>query len=170
MFEPPDSFHISAAIGWIELGNYLEAGEELDKISHQHKSHPAVLNIRYAIYAAAKKWGEAAAIATALVEMQPKDPGHWLNLAYAARRKPQGSLAEAKSILEKAAQLFPREPTLFFNLACYDSQLGNLPEAKRWWDCAIETGDKEELEQMMMGDPDLDPLRKEYGLSPAKIF
>lgn len=168
MLEPPDSFHISAAIGWLELGNHLEASEELEKISQQLKAHPGVLNIRHAICAAAKKWHEAAAIATALVEMQPKDPGHWMNLAYAARRKPQSSLDEAKSILEKAAQLFPQEATIFFNLACYDSQLGNLPEAKHWWDCAIETGDKEALEQMMMVDPDLDPFRKEYGLPPVK--
>jgi hypothetical protein len=27
--DPPDTFHLSAAIGWLELGNWQEANEEL---------------------------------------------------------------------------------------------------------------------------------------------
>ena len=33
--EPPDSFHLLAAQGWLELGNHVEANEELDKITPQ---------------------------------------------------------------------------------------------------------------------------------------
>jgi hypothetical protein len=31
--EPPDSLHLLAAQGWLELGNHLEANEELEKIT-----------------------------------------------------------------------------------------------------------------------------------------
>ena len=31
--QPPDSYYLRAAIGWLELGNHLEANEELEKIA-----------------------------------------------------------------------------------------------------------------------------------------
>jgi hypothetical protein len=31
--EPPDSIHLEAAQGWLELGNHIEADEELEKTS-----------------------------------------------------------------------------------------------------------------------------------------
>lgn len=52
--EPPDSFHLRAAIGWIELGNCLEANEELENISPSMRVHPDVLNLRWHICAKAK--------------------------------------------------------------------------------------------------------------------
>jgi hypothetical protein len=33
--KPPDSVHLKAAEGWLELGNHLEANEELENISPQ---------------------------------------------------------------------------------------------------------------------------------------
>ena len=43
---PPDSFHLKAAEGWFELGNHLEANEELEKIAPKLRVHPDVLEIR----------------------------------------------------------------------------------------------------------------------------
>ena len=31
----PDSKHLEAAQGWLELGNYVEADSELDQIAHK---------------------------------------------------------------------------------------------------------------------------------------
>lgn len=161
---PPDSFHYSAALGWLELGNHLEANEELEKITPKFRAHPDVLNVRYAIYAAAKKWNEADTIAQTLVEQIPTEPGHWINLAYATRRKTNGSIIEAKGIFEKAASIFPAAPIIFYNLACYESQLGDLPKAKQWLDRALDCGDKKTIQRMILDDPDLEPLRKHYSL------
>jgi hypothetical protein len=30
--QPPDSHHVHAALGWLELGNHIEADAELDNI------------------------------------------------------------------------------------------------------------------------------------------
>lgn len=149
-------------IGWLELGNYLEANEELEKITPQLRAHPDVLKIRYEIYAAAQKWNEAHTIAQALVEIVRTNVENWLCLAYSARRKPTGSIEEAKKILQEAALLFPTEETIFFNLACYDSQLGNLAEAKRWIDMAYQFGDRQTIQRMVLNDPDLEPLRSSF--------
>ena len=42
----PDHFHLLAAQGWIELGNHLEANEELEKISPELRAYPLVLEMR----------------------------------------------------------------------------------------------------------------------------
>lgn len=57
--EPPDSHHLMAAKGWLELDNYLAANEELEKIAPGLKAHPLVLFTRCDIYVKAKKWDYA---------------------------------------------------------------------------------------------------------------
>lgn len=53
--QPPNTHYLQAAVGWIELGNYLEANEELERITPQVRAHPDVLTARWQIYAHAKK-------------------------------------------------------------------------------------------------------------------
>src|SRR5208282_4150279 len=49
--EPPDTFHLSAAMGWLGLGNWQEALEELEKITPALRSHPEVLLARFWFWA-----------------------------------------------------------------------------------------------------------------------
>ena len=56
----PDTLHLRAATGWLELGNHLEANEELEKITPQLGAHPDLLEVRWQIYAAAKEMGGCA--------------------------------------------------------------------------------------------------------------
>ena len=41
-----------AAIGWLELGNHAEAGEEIARIAPEMLEHPDVLEVRWMICAA----------------------------------------------------------------------------------------------------------------------
>jgi hypothetical protein len=41
--EPPNSFHLQAAQGWLELHAFAEADAELDKIIASLRTHPKVL-------------------------------------------------------------------------------------------------------------------------------
>lgn len=70
----PDHRHLEAAEGWIGLGNYLEANEELELITPQLKAHPFVLELRYKIYSTAKRWEMAAEVARGMSEMMPENP------------------------------------------------------------------------------------------------
>jgi hypothetical protein len=63
-----DQRHLEAAQGWLGLGNHLEANEELEQITPEYRAHPAVLQIRWQIYAQAKKWEGALHIASALAQ------------------------------------------------------------------------------------------------------
>ena len=69
----PDTKHLEAAEGWLELGNWREANEELENITPQLRAHPFVLEMRWKIYSKAKKWEGAVEIARALSEMLPEN-------------------------------------------------------------------------------------------------
>jgi len=156
--EPPDCHHLSAAIGWLELGDVAEAGAELDQIASQFRSHPHVLVVRYDICAKAGKWDAAAEIARTLTELEPHRPGMWVSLAYAVRRKTGGGISQARAILVQARRAFPREQTIAYNLACYECQLGDLNAARSWLEKACALGNANKVKLMALEDPDLKSL------------
>jgi hypothetical protein len=41
-----DQRQLEAAEGWLELGNWYEANEELERISPEKRAHPFVLRVR----------------------------------------------------------------------------------------------------------------------------
>jgi len=149
-----DSFHLQAAEGWIGLGDVVSASDELEEISPEERAHPAVLSMRYAIYAKAEKWDMAAGVAEAVTGMLPDEPGTWINLAYATRRKTGGGIPEAKRILLVASVKFKRECVIPFNLACYCAQ---LKEAEQWLGKAMAIN-KKKIQKLAVDDPDLKPL------------
>ena len=71
---PPDSFHLEAAQGWLELGSLVEAQAELDQIAPEFRGHPEVLAVRWEICAKEKKWDLALAVAAALIRAAPDHP------------------------------------------------------------------------------------------------
>jgi hypothetical protein len=79
---PPDSTHLQAAQGWLELGNHLEADVELDQITPELRAHPAVLGVRWQIYAKAKKGDAALDIAPSLIQLVPEYPLGWVHGLY----------------------------------------------------------------------------------------
>jgi hypothetical protein len=157
---PPDCHHLSAAIGWLELGNAAEAELELLRVSATYVLHPAVLETRFAIHADRRHWTAALPVAEQLVELLPEQVSGWLHRAYALRRVPGGGLRAAWSALLPALEKFPNEATVPFNLACYACQLG---EPERAWDLlyrAVQTGGEKQIVAMALADADLAPLRE----------
>jgi tetratricopeptide (TPR) repeat protein len=159
--EPPDTFHLSAALGWLGLGNWQDAHEELAKISPDLGGHPDVLVVRVEIYSKAGKWELAAEIAGVLIQIRPNDPQCWISRAYATRRMPGGGIPQAREILSKAQPLFPKQPLIPYNLACYACQLGDHDEARKWLKLALDLGDARQIKLLALNDPDLEPLRAE---------
>jgi len=156
--EPPDTHALSAALGWLELGNAREALAELDTISADNHLHPAVLEVRWAALAEMKQWDRALEIADELVRVLPRKAGGWLHRAYALRRAPQGGLPQAWAALLPAAEKFPQEFLIAFNLACYACQMEQYDEARRWLKRASEISDKAKVKEMALADSDLEPL------------
>lgn len=141
----------------MELGDFVSASNELEEITAEARANPVVLSMRYSIYAKAKRWDMAFEVANGLTAMLPDEPGTWLNLAHATRRKTCGGIPEAKRILLVAQVKFPKEYLFPFNLACYCSQLGELEEAELWLKKAMSLEEKT-VRKLAVDDPDLKPL------------
>ena len=156
--EPPDTHSLSAAIGWVGLGNFAEARIELDHISPAQRDHPDVLEARWLICAEQKQWNEALQIARALVSAAPERSSGWLHQAYALRRVPEGGVKQAWQALLPAFDKFPKEAVISYNLSCYACQMKQLEAARVWFKRAAFLGGKDKFKQMALQDPDLEPL------------
>ena len=80
--EPPDRIHLQAAEGWIGLGNFAEANDELEQIAAANRAHPDVLQLRWRIYADLRNWDACLDIATALTTMMPERRFGWIHRAH----------------------------------------------------------------------------------------
>ena len=156
--EPPDSHHLDAATGWLGLGCAADARLELAKISAANHFHPDVLEMRWAICAHEKRWDEALKIAELELKLAPDSSAGWLHRAYALRRTSDGGLIVAWGVLLPAAEKFPKEPVIAYNLSCYACQMKQLDIARRWLHKAVDIGGKEPIKKMALADDDLKPL------------
>jgi uncharacterized protein HemY len=155
---PPDSHHLDAAIGWLGLGCANDAREELNRISVTLQNHPDVLETRWTICVRDKDWVDALKIADLELKSAPGDAGGWLHRAYALRRVSSGGLPQAWDALLPAAEQFPDEPVIAYNLSCYACQMQQLDMARKWLQRAIKAGGKEAIKKMALADDDLQPL------------
>ena len=156
---PPDNHHLSAAEGWLGLGDKNEAERELKQISTGLALHPEVLRVRYHLYEARKDWERAAELARALCEVIPGAAFGWVHLAYALHELKRTS--EAYRVLHPMVSRFPKEFVIPYNLACYACKLGEMNEARSWLKKAIALTSAEEIKHMALADPDLEDLRAE---------
>ena len=157
--EPPDSHHLLAALGWLELGLPAEAGEEIARIAPAVLEHPDVLEVRWEICAAGRRWDSGLQLAERLLEVAPGRSSGWIHRAYALRRAPGGGLEKAWEALRPAFDKFPDVSIIPYNLACYAAQLDRPHDAWDWLQKAVESGgQKEHLRAMALVDPDLESL------------
>ena len=156
---PPDTHHFSAAIGWLELKNAVEAEAELANISAPCQIHPDVLEVRWQVCVARKDWAAALGVAERLIEHTPESATGWVHRAYALRRVPGGGLEKAWEALLPTFSRFPKMPIIPYNLACYAAQFGRLDEAWEWLHKALEAGENiETVKRMALSDSDLKAL------------
>ena len=155
---PPDSHHLNAAVGWLGLGLPDDAQAELKLIAPAHQSHPDVLEVRWTIFAQEHRWDAALEVARNLMAQAPDRADGWLHHAYALRRVSDGGLEKAWAALHPAADKFPKEPVIPYNLSCYACQMQQLDQARVWLKRAIKIGGQEHIKQMALADPDLEPL------------
>jgi len=115
---------------------------------------PEVLVVRLSIYQEMKNWDLMQTVARNLADLAPDDAGVLINLAYATRR--MESIEAARVILICALGKHPNHPTIHYNLACYDCQLGDLESSKQFLDHALilDPG----FRAMALKDKDLEPL------------
>ncbi|MDB6030059.1 MAG: hypothetical protein JWM16_397 [Verrucomicrobiales bacterium] len=152
-----DGRHILAAEGWLELGNYSEAKEELDEVSSSNLGHPDVLAVRWEIFSRARQWKACEDVARALTAFRPEEARGWSQLAHSLHK--QRRTEEAYETLSTVADVFPTSSSLFYNLAVYGCCLGKLDEARSWLERAYETSSQSrQLKLLSRKDPALQNL------------
>ena len=152
----PEGRHVLAAEGWLGLGCPVEARAELNQIPSLLRLHPEVLKVRWGIYAAEKKWNEALEVAGVLTEIQSEEAIGWVNRSFSLHELKRTQ--EARANLLQVISKFPADPIVHYNLACYECQLGDMDQARKWLESAFRLGDRNRMKPMALEDPDLRPL------------
>jgi tetratricopeptide (TPR) repeat protein len=163
--ELPDLHYLRAASGWLELGNPVEAQNELDRLRPELLDHPEVLRIRWHVSAVVKRWDASVEIAGRMVELAPDQAEGWIHRSFALHELRRTE--EALSCLLGAVDRFSNSWVIPYNCACYCAQLGRLDEARDWLRRALAIarmdGNETTLRLQAVEDPDLEPLREELG-------
>ena len=115
---------------------YSEADAELEAIDSFNRCAPEVLALRVEILHGLKKWEAMGEVAKRLSEFEP-DNVHWV-ISYAFASGRAISIEVAKRILLRSVARFSKEGVIYFNLACYDCQLGLIASAKDYLKRAFE--------------------------------
>lgn len=157
-FEPSDLHRVNAAQGWLMLGLPAEAHAELRELTPGTETHPHVLDLQWQAFALQANWAAAFAIAEVLVRQHPGSPAGWIHRAYAARRMPGGGIERAFALLRPAADTFPDNGLIPYNLACYCAQENRLDDAWKWYRQARSISNPAELRTRALADDDLRPL------------
>jgi Flp pilus assembly protein TadD len=163
--EPPDTHHLSSALGWLGLGLSADADTEIEKIVPSLRAHPDVLEVRWQISAAKKDWAMCLDLANELQTAAPDRASSWINRAYSLRRVEGGGLQAAQECLLRALPLFSHEAVIPFNLACYACQLGDLSAARAWLKKASSLASEAVIKKMALQDPDLEALWAELAVA-----
>lgn len=147
-----------AAEGWRELGNMIEAWIEFNQIRDSLKSHPDALEIKWLLEAEDDYWERALETARQLIKTSPNRPSGWIHQSYALRRIGENMVSEARRAILPAVAMFPKEPVIPYNLACYACILGDHVEAMEWLLTAMKRGDRKTVKQMALNDSDLETM------------
>jgi uncharacterized protein HemY len=154
-----DLIHIRAAEGWLELGDSLEANEELEKVAADKRGHPAVLQLRYLINQKSHRWAACVEIARTLTVLLSAKPQPWIWLADATSRASDDGVQKALEILIDAAYQFPADAIIRYNLACYACRSGDKNTAFEWLSQAFELSrEAKKLKLQALDDKDLELL------------
>ncbi len=156
-----ERFQIEAAEGWLMLGNPAEAHGELEGISGENANHPAVLSMRWQVYAAARWWEAAYVVSKALCDLAPDSAEPWICQANTLRN--YKGVVDAWRTLLGVVNRFPQNAVMRYNLACYAAQMGLLEESCGWLVQAFELEEAVELKLAAIYDPDLQPLWDRIG-------
>lgn len=146
---------IIAAQGYVELGLYEEAREELSPLPAAMHERVDVIEITLLCLMGRQQWAGALALATKLCQQEPAEPGGYIHAAFCLHEL--GKTAEAVDVLSRGPASLRTKPVYYYNMGCYHARLGHFDQSLSYLERAFEMdGD---LRQHAKKDRDLDALR-----------
>lgn len=119
---------IEAAQGYLLLGMSKESWQEVKKLTPQEQLLPEVLELRIALLMQESHWKEALEILEPLCQMVPDNENHFVHAAYCLHELKRTK--EARAILLLGPDSLMDQPLFHYNLACYETHLGEPNLAK----------------------------------------
>jgi tetratricopeptide (TPR) repeat protein len=115
------------------------------------RHRPQVILMKVMIYNNLERWEEAAIIGKGALRLYPDFGALYVATAHALRH--YSGAAEAKAMIVEGEPLLENEAIFHYMLACYDSALGNLEDAKEGLERAFELN--KSLRLKALDEPDL---------------
>jgi tetratricopeptide (TPR) repeat protein len=154
----PDNHVYRAAAGYYSIGCYLEASEEIEKISEKNTCHPEVLRLKGSIYWSLRDIERALEASNMIIAQAPA--GRTFEYIFNAMLLSyQGKGREAYDLLLKAAHLLQNHSSFLYDLAKYAAQCGLRDEALHWVRMALSA--RPDLRDSLLRDSQLAPYRSE---------
>lgn len=146
---------IIAAQGYVELGLFSDAREELAALPEGFSGRPDVLEISVLCLMGEHRWEEALDHARRLCVTEPDEPGGFIHAAYCLHE--MGRTREAVDVLVRGPASLQGKAVFFYNMGCYRARLGEVDAAVEMLQKAFSKD--ESLRRSARRDPDLDALR-----------
>jgi predicted Zn-dependent protease len=140
--------------GYLALGMYNEANDELERLPAELKTHPAVLSSRLNLLMEMRRWEDGAILGRSLFKLWPDECSFYVRTAFCLHEMKR--TPEARQTLLDGPETLRSHAVFFYNLACYEAQLGNIAESKRQLSIAFKMDKNYKAESL--DDPDLEPL------------
>jgi uncharacterized protein HemY len=148
---------VLAATGWLELGDYVQASNELDRLPPELRAHPEVLKVRCRVYGKAGKWQSVMLVSEGAAVHFPKEPEFVIQAAWAHHHL--GHSEAAAVLLFLQADRFSHVAEFAYTLACILTVLSRMTEARDWLAVAIEnSSDRRAMKLRALDQPELEKL------------
>jgi tetratricopeptide (TPR) repeat protein len=153
--KPDVQKHVEYASGYLDLGMYDDAVQEADIALILSPNLSPAIAIKSAALWQANRLSEAEPFVAQLAELNPRDAGIWINLAYIRRRTQ--SLDAAVDTLQRAFEVNPQDALAHYNMACYRAVQHRPDEAIELLKNALHLDPK--LRVLAKVEPDFADLR-----------
>jgi hypothetical protein len=143
-------------VGYLELGMYDDAEKELESFAPELQEHALLHLARLELVMARGHWADGIILGKSSCNRWPEELEFWFKTAYCQHELRYTE--DAKDTLLHAPASIRGTALFYYNLACYETQLGNLDAGKRLLNQSCELDKR--FRQDALKDPDLQPLWK----------
>ena len=102
--------HLQSFVGYLELGMYEDANNELDSLPLKMQEHPTVQLARLEVLVEMKRWEEAVLLGESLCDLWPQELEYWFKTAFCQHELKQ-TMDAKQTLLKAPAQI--RETAVF---------------------------------------------------------
>jgi predicted Zn-dependent protease len=148
---------VRIAEGYSELGMLDDALGQLALLDAELEDRLEVLRMKIDILLRKQDWKEALRLSLRFCSLHSNQPYGHVHAAFCLHEL--GRTSEAKQTLLDGPASLLDEPVYYYNLACYDTVLGNLEQAKVYLRASFRL-DKS-FQELAKCDPDLKQIRDE---------